>query len=248
MPPLKISEPVAAPLHVYAAARSVHAHVYALSALCIAAASSRPSASRRLTGSRSACSTRFTTRSSRVGLRASSPARTSSCGCVPPSKAGLRPHLRLHTCARARGSPGSGVPEGEPRDGTDLRAQEHAVRQDERGREVRPVPRRQGPRVPQTHHMPHNAAYAAHALLLLHCSCCTPTTHAHRTPTTHAHHTRTTRAPHAHRTRAPRARTLHAPRRYASYNKPYSVMAWLEQTHVEEEMVLVMATRTRTLT
>ena len=27
MPPLKISEPVAAPLHVYAAARSVHAHV-----------------------------------------------------------------------------------------------------------------------------------------------------------------------------------------------------------------------------
>ena len=37
-------------------------------------------------------------------------------------------------------------------------------------------------------------------------------------------------------------------RGYASYNKPYSVMAWLEQTHVEEEMVLVMATRTRTVT
>ena len=217
MPPLKISEPVAAPLHVYAAARSVHAHIYALSALCIAAASSRQSASRRLTGSRSACSTRFTTRSSRAGLRASSPARTSSCGCVPPSKAGLRPHLRLHTCARARGSPGSGVPEGEPRDGTDLRAQEHAVRQDERGREVRPVPRRQGPRVP---HTPQRRT-----TLRTHCSCCT-----------------------AHAARPPHTPTTHARRRYASYNKPYSVMAWLEQTHVEEEMVLVMATRTRTRT
>ena len=85
MPPLKISEPVAAPLHVYAAARP-SMPTYALSALCIAAASSRPSASRRLTGSRSACSTRFTTRSSRAGLRASSPARTSSCGCVPPAR------------------------------------------------------------------------------------------------------------------------------------------------------------------
>lgn len=31
-------------------------------------------------------------------------------------------------------------------------------------------------------------------------------------------------------------------RGYASYNKPYSVMAWLEQTHVEEEMVLMMDT------
>ena len=89
----------------------------------------------------------------------------------------------------------------------------------------------------------HNAAHAAHALLLLHCACCTPTAHTHRTPTTrppHAHHTPTARAPHT--------RPAHARRRYASYNKPYSVMAWLEQTHVEEEMVLPMAARTRTLT
>jgi len=35
-------------------------------------------------------------------------------------------------------------------------------------------------------------------------------------------------------------------RGYASYNKPYSVMAWLEQTHVEEEMVLMTETPTIT--
>ena len=149
MPPLKISEPVAAPLHVYAAARSVHAHVYALSAFCIA---------RSVFSAE--CIPAFDWQS--VGLfysfyHSKQPGRiTRLLACEDeqlrvraPSKAGLRPHLRLHTCARARGSPGSGVPEGEPRDGTDLRAQEHAVRQDERGREVRPVPRRQGPRVPR---------------------------------------------------------------------------------------------------
>ena len=72
------------------------------------------------------------------------------------------------------------------------------------------------------------------------------TLHAHRTHTgrtPHAHRTHTGRTPHAHRTHA-----LHARCRYASYNKPYSVMAWLEQTHVVEEMVLMMDTLTLTQT
>ena len=114
MPPLKISEPVAAPLHVYAAARSVHAQVYALSAFCIA---------RSVFSAE--CIPAFDWQS--VGLfysfyHSKQPGRiTRLLACEDeqlrvraPSKAGLRPHLRLHTCARARGSPGSGVPEGEP--------------------------------------------------------------------------------------------------------------------------------------
>ena len=186
MPPLKISEP-AAPLHVYAAARSVHAHV-------------RPERSlhcRRVFSAE--CIPAFDWQS--VGLfysfyHSKQPGRiTRLLACEDEqlrvrAQRGRPPlHLRVHTCARARGSPGSGVPEGEPRDGTDLRAQEHAVRRDERGREVRPVPRRQGPRVPLTphpSHPPHNAAHAAHALHLLHCTCCTA--HNARPP-----HTRTAR-------------------------------------------------------
>lgn len=231
MPPLKISEPVpAAPLHVYAAARSVHAHD-ALSA---------PLHCRRVFSAE--CIPAFDWQS--VGLfysfyHSKQPGRiTRLLACEDEqlrvrarSEEGLRPHLLLHTCSC--GSPGSGVPEGEPRDGTDLRAQEHAVRQDERSREVRPVPRRQGPRVP------HAAQRCARRTTLhTHCICCTALAALHML---HAHRTR---APHARTAREHRTRAPHAHRRYASYNKPYSVMAWLEQRHVEEEMVLVMATRT----
>ena len=196
MPPLKISEPVAAPLHVYAAARSVHAHVYALSALCIAAASSRPSASRRLTGSRSACSTRFTTRSSRAGLRASSPARTSSCGCVPPARQACARTCACTPAPEPAARPGQVYPKVNLEMGPTFvhknmrydkmnEAEKFDQYHDGKGRGCR---RR-------------ITCRTTLRTLRTHCSCCTA--HAARPP-----HTRTA---HAHRTRAPRAHTARAP-------------------------------------
>jgi len=202
MPPLKINEPVAAPLHVYAAARSVHAHIYALSALCIAAASSRQSASRRLTGSRSACSTRFTTRSSRAGLRASSPARTSSCGCVPPARQACARTCACTPAPEPAARPGQVYPKVNLEMGPTFvhknmrydkmnEAEKFDQYHDGKGRGCR---RRCSARCART------------ALAALH------TLHAHRTRPPHTHHTRTARPPHAHRTRALHAHPAGTPR------------------------------------
>ena len=199
MPPLKISEPVAAPLHVYAAARSVHAQVYALSAFCIA---------RSVFSAE--CIPAFDWQS--VGLfysfyHSKQPGRiTRLLACEDeqlrvraPSKAGLRPHLRLHTCARAR--PGQVYPKVNLEMGPTFvhknmrydkmnEAEKFDQYHDGKGRGCR---RR-------------CACRTTLRTLRTHCSCCTA--HAARPP-----HTPTAHPPYAHRT--PTARPPHC-RRSAS--------------------------------